>query len=55
MLKNRTDRDWERIGKSNPYYGVVTEEKYRSANLTESLKEDFFRSGSDISTIFWKK
>jgi cyclopropane fatty-acyl-phospholipid synthase-like methyltransferase len=49
-MKRKTDRNWERIGESDPYYGVLTEEKFRSANLTEELKEEFFKTGTDHIT-----
>lgn len=47
MYKNNTDRDLEEVGRSDPYYGVVTHDKFRYSNLTEENKEDFFRSGYD--------
>lgn len=40
-----TDRDWERWGNENPYFGVLNQPKFLNANLTgEGLKE-FFDSG----------
>ena len=45
MYKSNTDRDWEEVGRSDPYYGVVTHDKFRHSNMTEENKEDFFRSG----------
>lgn len=40
-----TDLEWEEWGRTDPYFGVITLEKYRSANLTEEAKAEFFRSG----------
>ena len=40
-----TDMEWERWGKEDPYYGVITKEKFRSKNLTPEVKHDFFESG----------
>jgi 2-polyprenyl-3-methyl-5-hydroxy-6-metoxy-1,4-benzoquinol methylase len=40
-----TDRDWERWGATDPYFGVLSREKYRSTKLDLSAKKDFFASG----------
>jgi SAM-dependent methyltransferase len=41
----RTDRDWEYFGSTDPYFAVLTDEKFRTANLTEEALAEFFRSG----------
>jgi 2-polyprenyl-3-methyl-5-hydroxy-6-metoxy-1,4-benzoquinol methylase len=47
-----TDVEWEKWGKNDPYYGVITHEKYRSQNLTEETKMEFFESGRrDINFV----
>lgn len=40
-----TDAEWEKWGKKDPYFGVITHEKYRSQNLTEDAIIEFFESG----------
>ena len=40
-----TDIEWEKWGASDPYFGVITLPKFRSANLTEDNKREFFDSG----------
>lgn len=45
MFNGNTDREWERFGATDPYYGVITDEKYRKGNLTPEAKETFFKSG----------
>ena len=40
-----TDRDWEKWGSDDPYYGVLSTEKYRAQNISEQDIEDFFESG----------
>jgi len=40
-----TDKEWEKWGKKDPYFGVITHEKFRSRNLTEDAKKEFFESG----------
>jgi len=42
-----TDTEWERLGATDPYFGVLTHEKYRTAHLTEATREQFFRSGEE--------
>jgi 2-polyprenyl-3-methyl-5-hydroxy-6-metoxy-1,4-benzoquinol methylase len=43
-MKRRTDLDWERWGKQDPYFGVLTDPKYRQSDI-ENTKADFFESG----------
>jgi len=40
-----TDDEWEKWGKQDPYFGVITAEKFRSKNLNESSLVEFFESG----------
>jgi len=46
MIGNNTDRSWEMLGRTDPYYGVLTDEKFRSAKLDASARREFFASGS---------
>lgn len=47
MFSSNTDKDWEKFGKNDPYYGVVTHEAYRKENLTRNNLECFFKSGQE--------
>ena len=38
----KTDKDWEKWGASDPYFGVISNDKYRRNNLTNDSREDFF-------------
>jgi 2-polyprenyl-3-methyl-5-hydroxy-6-metoxy-1,4-benzoquinol methylase len=40
-----TDRDWERWGADDPYYGVFSIEKFRRARLDQPAIDEFFASG----------
>ncbi len=40
-----TDEAWQRWGESEPYYGVMTDPRYLSANLDEARKAEFFATG----------
>ena len=42
-----TDTAWEAWGKQDPYFGVITDPRYRSGNLDEATKQEFFRSGDN--------
>jgi len=45
VFNNSTDKDWEKFGRDDPYFGVLTDEKYLSSNLNEASRDEFFRSG----------
>ncbi len=40
-----TDIEWERWGQRDPYYGVLTDPRFRSAALSLQSKKEFFDSG----------
>lgn len=40
-----TDAEWERWGQEDPYYGVLTSDRFRKRNLTDDALKDFFESG----------
>ena len=40
-----TDAEWQKWGVRDPYYGVLTDPKFRSAVLTADAKREFFESG----------
>lgn len=42
---SKTDKEWERWGKTAPWYGVLTEDKYRGKTISEKNKVDFYKSG----------
>jgi SAM-dependent methyltransferase len=45
MLKSNSDNNWEKFGREDPYFSILTDDKYHSANLSEDLKKEFFNSG----------
>lgn len=47
MFGGRTDRDWERLGRHDPYFGVLAHERYRAGRMTEADREAFFRTGAE--------
>jgi SAM-dependent methyltransferase len=40
-----TDDDWEAWGRRDPYFGVITDPKFRRDRMTEEAKREFFESG----------
>lgn len=42
-----TDRDWENWGRQDPYFGVITQERFRLRNLDAAARQEFFQSGHD--------
>jgi SAM-dependent methyltransferase len=40
-----TDTAWEEWGRRDPYFGVITDPKFRSAGINENAKQEFFASG----------
>lgn len=44
-LKSSTDIEWERWGAEDPYFGVLTDDRFRSDNLTDQNRTRFFETG----------
>lgn len=40
-----TDIEWEKWGARDPYFGVLTDPKFRAAALTDAAREEFFAMG----------
>jgi SAM-dependent methyltransferase len=40
-----TDIAWEEWGRRDPYFGVITDPKYRRAGMNENTKHEFFELG----------
>jgi len=45
MLMSNSDRDWEQLGRNDPYFAVVAYEKYHKGSLNENSLREFFESG----------
>lgn len=45
MKPRDSDREWERLGAEQPYYGVLTAPEYRGTSLAEDRRAEFFRTG----------
>jgi SAM-dependent methyltransferase len=42
-----TDRDWEKWGSSDPYFGVLSTNRFRQKHLSEETREEFFETGEE--------
>ena len=40
-----TDAEWEKWGERDPYFAVLTDPKFRSGNLSDEVRLEFFDSG----------
>lgn len=40
-----TDIEWEKWGARDPYFGVLTDPKFRTAALTDAARDEFFAMG----------
>ena len=47
-MKVSSINNWKSFGKQDPYYGVLSEEKYKSKNITDQDLKDFFASGEQF-------
>jgi SAM-dependent methyltransferase len=45
MPSNNTDRDWESLAHEDPYWSVLTQDRFRKKVLDETGRREFFLSG----------
>ncbi|WP_375584143.1 class I SAM-dependent methyltransferase [Cyclobacterium xiamenense] len=45
-MKSESSKHWKEWGKNDPYYGVLSEEKFRMKHLSERVLEEFFDTGA---------
>ncbi len=48
MAMHYSDKNWKRFGEENPYYGVLTTDRFRKENLDAERLTEFFRSGEQL-------
>jgi 2-polyprenyl-3-methyl-5-hydroxy-6-metoxy-1,4-benzoquinol methylase len=54
-IKNASDQNWEHFGEHDPYWAVVTQDKFKRSNLNQDSLDEFFASGENwISDTFAK-
>lgn len=53
VIFRTTDDYWERLGASEPYWGVLTHDMYRASNMTAESRRLFFESGErHVADVF---
>lgn len=52
---DKIEKNWESIAKSNPYYAVVTFDKFDSENINTATLENFFDTGEKYVESIWKE
>jgi SAM-dependent methyltransferase len=52
-MSRDTDRDWQHYGAFEPYYGVLTHERFLRENLTDESLEEFWQAGRDDIRRIW--
>lgn len=52
-FRNDSDRDWDKLGATDPYWAVLTEDSFHKASLTpENIAQFFARGEQDITSVF---
>ena len=52
-MRDRSDADWEELARKEPYFAVLTDERFLSGSLTPDRLREFFASGeSDVQHLF---
>jgi 2-polyprenyl-3-methyl-5-hydroxy-6-metoxy-1,4-benzoquinol methylase len=51
---SKAEKDWEKFGRTNPYYAVATLDKFKEENLNDSSKENFFITGEEYTQKIWQ-
>ncbi len=45
MPKQKNKKEWEKFGEQDPYFGVLSREKFKKESLNEKNRKEFFYSG----------
>jgi 2-polyprenyl-3-methyl-5-hydroxy-6-metoxy-1,4-benzoquinol methylase len=54
MRWDATSDDWERLGRLDPYWAVISQDAYRGANLSDAALAQFLQSGEDHVEQIWR-
>jgi SAM-dependent methyltransferase len=47
MWPRNSDKEWEKFGRNDPYYGVLDHDRFHKAQLDNDSLSEFFTSGQD--------
>ena len=51
----RTDKDWEKWGVTDPYFGVCSDDKFHTDAMTPEARASFFQSGEIHVAQTWQR
>jgi 2-polyprenyl-3-methyl-5-hydroxy-6-metoxy-1,4-benzoquinol methylase len=54
MAATHSDKAWKAYGKKDPYFGVLTHERFKDDQINEAHKEEFFLTGSRYAERIFK-
>ncbi|HZU36808.1 MAG TPA: class I SAM-dependent methyltransferase [Gemmataceae bacterium] len=53
MFRQNTDRDWQTLAQVDPYWAVLTDDRFHKDRLTADAVQDFFASGeAHVASVF---
>ncbi len=52
---NKIEKQWDQFGEENPYFAVVTLNKFNKENLDDEVLSDFFVSGEEYTARIWNE
>jgi SAM-dependent methyltransferase len=55
MMAQNTDKYWQLIGSDNPYWGVITHDKFDKDRLTLGAIEEFYKLGEEQVGLLFQK
>jgi SAM-dependent methyltransferase len=52
---DRIEQLWEKFGEENPYYAVLSFDKFNTENLDGQILQEFFASGEEYTEKIWSE
>ncbi len=47
MMGRKSDKEWEKLGQDDPYFGVISMDRFRKEQLDDDTRAAFFDSGTE--------
>lgn len=52
---DKMQKQWEDLGKNEAYYAVLTYDRFKADNLSENVRDDFFKTGEEHVRKVWEE
>ncbi len=52
---DKIEKKWEHFGETNPYFAVLTFDRYKSENIDDDALENFFQTGEEYVERVWQE